>query len=171
MNNIATTTQATLPHSASGGSAKASAAGLAAMACRVVVGGLFVVTALAKIDEPATFIKEIHNYGLAPYVVVNPMGLILPWVELFAGLLLALGIWRREAGGIVGAMLIVFTIAKAVVYAQGKNIECGCGGHIQVLKYLLGNPQGIATNIALFGMLTFSWLVDNKSRVAAAQSA
>lgn len=150
---------------------RSSRAGLFPLACRLIVGGLFVVTAFAKLDEPSVFIKEIHAYGLAPFVLVNPMAFLLPWLELIAGLLLALGIWRRETAGLLAFLLTVFTIAKLTVYMQGKHIDCGCGGQIQALKYIFSNPQGIVTNLALLGLLWFGVRPSPPSRVRARDAA
>ena len=56
------------------------------------------------------------------------MALVLPWLEVFAGLALVLGIWRRTAAAIFGALLIVFVGAISINLARGHPIDCGCFG-------------------------------------------
>ncbi|RMF70896.1 MAG: DoxX family membrane protein, partial [Planctomycetota bacterium] len=66
---------------------------VAALLARVVVGGLFVATAIAKLADPLKFAEEIQNYQLVPIALTHLLALVLPWLEGLAGLLLALGVW------------------------------------------------------------------------------
>lgn len=68
----------------------------------------------------------IYNYRLLPGSLVNGAALVMPWVELFAGLALILGVWRREAAVLVGIMLLVFIVAIGVNLARGHAVDCGC---------------------------------------------
>jgi uncharacterized membrane protein YkgB len=55
------------------------------------------------------------------------VGVILPWVELVAGLLLLFGVWTREAALVVAALLLAFNLAAVSVLARGIDVEnCGC---------------------------------------------
>ncbi len=124
-----------------------------ALTARAIVGGLFLISGIGKIVAPLDFAKEIRAYELVPIIATNAMAYLLPWVEVFAGLLLLACLWRREARLILGFLLVVFTIAKTVTYFQGKVIDCGCGGQISILKYIYNAPQGILTNLVLLGLL------------------
>ena len=42
----------------------------------------------------------IYNYRLVPGALVNLMGLVMPWLELLAGLALILGIWTRTSAAL-----------------------------------------------------------------------
>jgi uncharacterized membrane protein YphA (DoxX/SURF4 family) len=139
---------------------------LPALAARVIVGGLFLVSAVGKIIAPEEFAEEIRAYEMLPVIVTNALAYILPWVELFAGLLLVIGVWRKEARLIIAVMLVVFTVAKAYTYAQGKQIDCGCGGSIAFLKYIYNSPQGILTNVVLLALLGVDWRAARLSRGA-----
>lgn len=122
----------------------------------MLVGGLFILSAVGKITAPSTFAEEVRDYQMLPIVATNAVAYILPWVELFAGLLLVTTIWRREARLIIGVLLVVFTLAKSWTYLQHIDIGgCGCGGSFAVLNYIYDTPQGIFTNIVLLGLL---WL-------------
>jgi hypothetical protein len=77
-------------------------------------------------------------------------------------------VWRKEARFIIATMLLAFTIAKAYTYAQGKQIDCGCGGSIAFLQYIYNSPQGILTNVVLLALLWVDWHAARLSRGAAA---
>jgi hypothetical protein len=48
-------------------------------------------------------------------------------VELIAGLLLVVGVWRREAAATIAVLLVVFLAAAGSVIARGIDVEnCGC---------------------------------------------
>lgn len=93
---------------------------------QIALGLFFVAAALPKIVDPPGFAHMIYNYRLVPGVVVNPMALVLPWLELLAGLALVLGIWREAANAWIGALLVVFIVAITVNLARGNAIDCGC---------------------------------------------
>ena len=133
---------------------------------RAVVGGLFLVSAYGKIIAPAQFAEEIRAYQMLPAISTNVLAYVLPWVELLAGLLLVICVWRREARFIIAALLVVFTIAKAYTYARGMDIDCGCGGGVEILKYIYNSPQGILTNLVLLGLLTVDWRAERRQRPA-----
>ena len=93
---------------------------------QIGLGIVFVIAAIPKIVDPPGFAHMIYNYRLVPGGLVNAAALVMPWVELFAGLALILGVWRREAAILVGIMLLVFIVAIGVNLARGHAVDCGC---------------------------------------------
>jgi uncharacterized membrane protein YphA (DoxX/SURF4 family) len=93
---------------------------------QIALGAIFIFAALPKIIDPPSFAHLVYNYRLVPGWAVNPLALILPWVEILAGLGLVLGVWKRAAASIIGAMLIVFTIGIGINLARNNAIDCGC---------------------------------------------
>jgi hypothetical protein len=87
---------------------------------------VFVVAALPKIADPPAFAHMIYNYRLLPGGLVNVLALILPWVELFAGLALILGVWKKEAAVVAAVLLLVFMVAIGINLARGHAVDCGC---------------------------------------------
>ena len=137
----------------------------AGLVARVLVGGLFVITGIAKIANPQTFAQEIQDYQLAPIAITNAMAIILPWLEALAGLLLVLAVWRRETRLLIGLMLVIFTAAKAyALYVLGKSGDCGCGGGVPLLSLILNNPQGLVTNAVLLGLLALDAVAERRCR-------
>jgi putative oxidoreductase len=93
-----------------------------------ILAAFFVVAGAAKIADPPGFAHEIHNYRLLPAAAIGAFALILPWLEVLAGVALFLGLWRREAAGLLGVLLIVFTGALTINLARHHPVDCGCFG-------------------------------------------
>jgi putative oxidoreductase len=93
---------------------------------QIALGAIFIAAALPKIVDPPSFAQMIYNYRIVPGWAVNPLALVLPWIEITAGLALVLGVMRRAAASIIGAMLIVFIIGIGINLARNNPIDCGC---------------------------------------------
>lgn len=93
---------------------------------QIALGAIFVVAAWPKIVDPPSFAHMIYNYRLLPGGLINVSALIMPWVELVAGLCLILGLWTRPARWLIAAMLVVFMIAIGINLVRGNAIDCGC---------------------------------------------
>ena len=92
------------------------------------LGLVFVAAALPKIADPPGFAKAIWAYQLVPAVLLNPMALVLPWLELLCGLALCLGPWRRAAAAWVSLLLLAFGLALTIDLARHQPVDCGCFG-------------------------------------------
>jgi hypothetical protein len=93
---------------------------------QIALGVVFVLSAIPKIADPPAFAHLIYNYRLLPGGLINAMALVMPWVELFVGAALILGVWKREAATVVGILLLVFMVAIGVNLARGHAVDCGC---------------------------------------------
>ena len=93
---------------------------------QLALGAIFVAAAVPKILDPPAFAHRIYNYRLLPGVAVNAAALVLPWVEILAGLALVVGFWKRTAAGIAGVLLLVFVAALSINLARRNPVECGC---------------------------------------------
>ena len=93
---------------------------------QIALGIIFVVAALPKIVDPPSFAHMIYNYKIIPWALINPMALIMPWIELLCGLALILGIWKGTARTIIAALLLTFIMAIGINLARGNAIDCGC---------------------------------------------
>ncbi|MEE8541793.1 MAG: MauE/DoxX family redox-associated membrane protein [Desulfobacterales bacterium] len=96
------------------------------LAVRWFIGALFVFASYHKILDPAHFAKIVYGYYLFPDVSINLIAIILPPVELFAGLALILGIYPRSASLIINLMLFGFIIAIGLNLIRGQQFDCGC---------------------------------------------
>jgi uncharacterized membrane protein YphA (DoxX/SURF4 family) len=97
-----------------------------ALACRVIVGLVFIYASLDKIAHPAEFARIVNNYRLLPHELINLAAILLPWIELGAGLLLLLGLFSRGSSLIISVMLVIFIAAISYNLARGLDFNCGC---------------------------------------------
>ena len=95
-------------------------------AVRVIIGGLFIWASLDKIINPEAFARVIHNYRILPPYAINIVAIVIPWLELIAGVALLIGFKYKGANILIFAMLTVFAIALISAYSRGLNINCGC---------------------------------------------
>jgi len=94
--------------------------------CRLILGSVFIYAAIDKILDPYTFAADIRNYQILPVEYSNILGLILPWVELFCGLFLIIGLYIRSSAILISSMLVVFIFVISLAMIRGLNIDCGC---------------------------------------------
>ena len=96
------------------------------MRVQIALGAVFIAAAIPKIADPPAFAHMIYNYRLTPGALVNGLALVMPWIELVVGLLLVLGVWRREAAFVAAILLVVFMVAIGWNLARGHAVDCGC---------------------------------------------
>ena len=97
-----------------------------ALAARLYLAAIFLFACWHKILDPAAFALDIATYQILPLGLVNPLAIVLPWVELAAGLMLLLGFRTRAAALLVAGMMVMFTVAIAIAVAKGLDMSCGC---------------------------------------------
>jgi putative oxidoreductase len=93
---------------------------------QLALGAIFVIAALPKIADPPSFAHMIYNYRLVPSSLINISALVMPWVELLAGVALLLGVWKSAARTIIIAMLAIFIVAISINLTRDNAIDCGC---------------------------------------------
>jgi putative oxidoreductase len=93
---------------------------------QLALGAIFIIAAIPKIADPPSFAHMIYNYRLVPASLINISALVMPWVELLAGLALILGVWKAAARNIIGILLAMFIIAIGINLGRDNAIDCGC---------------------------------------------
>ncbi len=91
-----------------------------------LLGAVFLVACREKLMEPAAFAQVIHAYQILPDFLINAAAVLLPWLELLAGICLITGFWRSGAAAICASLMAVFISASIFNLARGLNISCGC---------------------------------------------
>lgn len=132
---------------------------------RLVLGLVFIYAAIDKILDPYTFAADIRNYQIISGMYSNIFALILPWVELFCGLFLLIGIYTRSSALLIASMLVVFIIAISLAMIRGLNIDCGCyhtmGSTTKVgFKKLLEDFIYLAMTVYLFTTVNIGPVLD-----------
>ncbi len=93
---------------------------------RLVLGALFLYASYDKLGGSQMFADSIENYRLVPRWMINPMAIVLPWVQFIAGVCLLLGVFAPGAGLVSACLYAVFVGALVSALLRGLNIDCGC---------------------------------------------
>ncbi|MEJ2658165.1 MAG: MauE/DoxX family redox-associated membrane protein [Desulfobacterales bacterium] len=96
------------------------------IAFRWTLGVTFIYASYYKIMSPMDFAKIIYGYNLFPEFLINLIAIILPFVELIAGIFLLLGIYSRSAALIINGLLLSFILILTINIIRGHEFDCGC---------------------------------------------
>ena len=116
---------------------------------RLVLGGLFVYAGVVKVLDPLDFAQDIRNYRLVGQSLSFIAAVVLPWLEILAGVVLAAGIWTRASALIISGLLVFFILLTLVTILRGLDVDCGCFG-------ALSRKSGFGVILEDFGMLFMS---------------
>lgn len=145
-----------------GGAGSRRAMDLLAVAARLLLAAVFLYLGLSKALHPVEFLKLVRQYGiLTDPLLLNLVAALLPWFEVFCGLLLLLGVAVRGAAVLLLAMLIPFSAliflrawslgAAGAIPLCAVRFDCGCGGGEVLACRKLAENTGLA--------LLAAWLV------------
>ena len=93
---------------------------------RWVLGITFIYACTNKILAPDYFAKIVYGYYLFPDFSINLIAIVLPFLELFSGVALLLGVYPRSAALIANGMIFAFIIALSINLIRGQEFDCGC---------------------------------------------
>jgi len=143
----------------------------AVLAGRILLGVVFIVAAGPKIADPPAFAHMIANYRLFPASLIHAAALVLPWVEMFSGIALVLGVAWRTAGKLAAALLVAFLVSIGVNLARDRAVQCGCfdvHGPPKSHAQLIGEMRMVLLrDVALLGVAAFA-LAAGKTKEEAA---
>ena len=113
---------------------------------RLALGGLFVYAGVAKALDPLDFAQNIRNYDLVGQSLSFVAAIVLPWLEILAGLALAAGGRKGAAPLIISGLLVFFILLTLVTILRGLDVDCGCFG-------AFGRKAGLGVILEDLGML------------------
>jgi len=93
---------------------------------RLFLGAIFLYAGVVKGLDPPGFAQAIYNYRILPGWIINPMAILMPWIEVVVGVSLLLGVWVPGGSLLASGLLAVFAAALGLNMARGLDIECGC---------------------------------------------
>jgi uncharacterized membrane protein YphA (DoxX/SURF4 family) len=111
----------------------------AAVLARWLLGAIFIFMGMSKALHPVEFLKLIREYELtqSPWLLNSVAGM-LPWFEVFCGILLLAGVAVRGSALVLILMLVPFTLVilrRGLAIQSGSTtpfcavkFDCGCGG-------------------------------------------
>ncbi len=120
--------------------------GVPLLLARLILGGMFIYMGTHKLADPIAFLKLVRMYHMLPETppyFLNSVAIVLPWLEVFTGVALLIGLSVRGAAAIMTIMLCVFTPAillraLKMVAETGQSFfqisfDCGCGSGVVVI--------------------------------------
>ena len=128
---------------------------------RLFLGLIFVTAAIQKIMIPWDLGRAILAYEILPGYLISPMGIVMPWVELAAGLLLISNKMVRPSAILIAIMNVMFILAIASVMIRGMEIECGCAFEIGPLAAIVGTQAdgwALVRDFIFLGMAAYVYL-------------
>lgn len=97
---------------------------------RVLVGGAFVFAGTLKMADPQKFALDVSHYRLMPQELIHLVAIVIPGIEVVAGLAVLAGIRLKAAALVITGLTVVFSGVLVSALARGLNIECGCFGTV-----------------------------------------
>lgn len=109
----------------------------AVLAARLLLGGVFLASAIGKLQHPQLFVDTVVDYGLLPEALSRFYGTVLPWAELAVGFSLVLGLLSMAAAVVSAGMTISFAVAGiySLINAEDVPTICGCFGNLVSLSH------------------------------------
>jgi uncharacterized membrane protein YphA (DoxX/SURF4 family) len=98
------------------------------LVARLVLGGVLLIAGYLKAFTIDKSQMAVRAYEVLPISLANFLGIILPWLEIGAGLLLILGFAVRYSAIFGTALMLIFVVAIGQAWARGLSIDCGCFG-------------------------------------------
>lgn len=99
-----------------------------ALAVRLMIGGVFIVSATPKLLAPLQFQQIVLRYGVLPPHWARPFSRALPFLEAGLGVLLLTGTLTVIAGVVSGGLFLAFVLVVATAARRRDPGECGCLG-------------------------------------------
>ena len=134
-----------------------------ALALRLLVGGVFVVSGGLKALHPDAFAAALASYELFPAAVIAALRWLLPPLEVALGLLFAAGVRTPLLARLLVGLVSLGTLAVVAGLALGGAVDCGCfptagAAHAVGAGFFLRNLTLIAVTI---------WIAERADRPAA----
>jgi len=96
------------------------------LSVRFILGGVFIYASIDKIAFPKEFTRIVINYHILPENIAAYFAFLLPWIDLFLGIFLIVGIFVRESALALSPLLLVF-IAACIIESINRTLyNCSC---------------------------------------------
>ncbi len=104
---------------------------------RIILGAIFIISGLLKIQDPLLFYGDILSFGIIAGQPALLAAYFIPWLEVVCGAALVFR-WRYSSTLILYfSLIVVFSLLLLSALLRGVELNCGCFG------------AGEATNIPL----------------------
>jgi putative oxidoreductase len=92
------------------------------------LGSVFVYAGVTKIADPLAFADSITTFQALPVMLISPVALTLPVLEVLVGLCLIAGLRRKISAVLIMTLCIIFALALTQALVRGLEVDCGCFG-------------------------------------------
>jgi uncharacterized membrane protein YphA (DoxX/SURF4 family) len=96
--------------------------------CQAALGVTFLVAGVSKLRDLPGLRAGVSAYGVVPDRWSWPAAVLVPAVEVVAGLALLTGVGGKLAAATVLVLLAVFMVATVTVLRRGDEVPCMCYG-------------------------------------------
>jgi hypothetical protein len=90
------------------------------------IGLIFIYAGIIKLLDPRTFAVLIDAYGIVPEILLIPLAIMLPALELAAGIGLLFD--TEKSLSIISGLLLLFIAILGYGIWMGLDVDCGCFG-------------------------------------------
>ena len=137
----------------------------AVVASRCLVGLVLAYAGWSKLTHPlAEFIGAIDAYRILPTSSAIELAGILPWIELYTGVLLFFGYWTKVAAQVASFLFSAFLALLIVSFVRGIHpASCGCFGaaiHLTPTQAMGGDLVLLMLSLLIVKQFTPSWTLE-----------
>lgn len=102
---------------------------LVAAACRLLVAGMLILSAVSHLDNPYLFLRSVHDYELLSSGIAQLTAAWIPWLQLVVATALVARLGGPGPKVVAVLLLGTFVIAQGWAYLNGSTASCGCFGY------------------------------------------
>lgn len=125
-------------------------------AASLILGSMFLLSAVPKLTHPNRFLLAAAAYDLIPGALLGAVARLVPTLELSVALLLLSGASRRLGALLAGLLLLCFLAGILVNMFRGHAVDCGCfGRHSPRI-----GPLTVALDLSMFSASAYVALVE-----------
>lgn len=95
---------------------------------RLLLSATFVLSGAIKLRAPDRFLLDVEAFALVPAWFAFATALVLPWIEVLAGVALWWPRLRRGAALLLLGATASFIAALVLAEWRGLELDCGCFG-------------------------------------------
>lgn len=126
-----------------------------AVTLRLLIGIIFVLSAVTKLPMHSQFIAIVESYHILPQALATSYALALPWVELLAGSFILLGIQIRQSSLIALLLAFSFLVANISSAISGESFCGSCFGEVIIIPI----SQALVLDIAIIIATVYLYIV------------
>ena len=131
-------------------------------AVRWVLAGIFVYSGSVKLVDPSRFAEIIAGFGLLPAALIYPLAVLLPVIELVAGIGLVFTL--RGSLPTIAVMLVIFIAVLLYGIHLGLDIDCGCFGPEDPEQAYKGLKVAVVRDTVMMAAVLFIYWSRGRSR-------